>query len=48
LPGANVRYDSAMTIFSKRNALVGSVALYVGRKVAKRKLRGVTSRLRTR
>jgi hypothetical protein len=35
-----------MKVFSKRNALVGSLALFVGRKVAKRKMRRMTSRLR--
>jgi hypothetical protein len=37
-----------MKIFSKRNALIGSMAIFVGKKVAKRKMRSVTSRLRTR
>jgi len=35
-----------MKIYSKRNALVGSLALYVGRKIAKRKMRAMTRRLR--
>jgi len=35
-----------MKIFSKRNALLGSLALYVGKRVAKRKMRRVASRLR--
>jgi len=37
-----------MKIFRKRNALVGSLALFVGRKYAKRRMRGMTSRLRVR
>jgi hypothetical protein len=37
-----------MKIFSKRNALVGSMTLFFGRKYAKRRMRGMTSRLRHR
>ena len=35
-----------MKIFSKRNAVVGSLAIFAGRKYAKRRVRGMTSRLR--
>ena len=35
-----------MTIFSKRNALVGSLALFFGRRYAKRRMRAMAGRLR--
>jgi hypothetical protein len=34
-----------MTIFSKRNALVGAIAIFFARLYARRKLRGVRGRL---
>jgi hypothetical protein len=35
-----------MKIFTKRNALVGSMALFVGRRYARRRMRGMTGRVR--
>jgi hypothetical protein len=35
-----------MTIFSKRNALAGALAIFVARRYAKRKMSGMTGRLR--
>ena len=35
-----------MSMFSKRNALVGAMTLFFAKKYAKRKMRGVTGRVR--
>jgi len=39
---------AGMTIFNKRNALIGSAAILFARKYAKRRMRGMTGRLRFR
>jgi len=36
----------AMSMFSKRNALVGAAALFFAKKYAKTKVRGMTGRVR--
>ena len=41
-------YTCAMKIYSKRNALIGSLALFLGRRYARKKLRGASGRLRFR
>jgi hypothetical protein len=45
--GANGDF-AGMTIFNKRNALIGSAAIFFARKYAKRRMHGMTSRLRFR